>query len=176
MPSMTESDILLTVAELAVAFGGFATLAGVLGKPRSIDAAYMNASRLRGMLESALLALIFALFPFVPLLFGVDPNASWRIAAAFFLAASIARVVSLFRRFAEIRSAGASKGWLAIVVAAQLASILVLLIVAIGLSGEHAAAAYVLSLFIGLFVSAVFFLRLASTLLASQLPDNKEAD
>lgn len=172
---MIESDILLTVAEIAVAFGGFATLAGVLGKPRSADAAYMNASRLRGMLESALLALVFALIPFVPLLFGFDPDASWRLAAALFLVANCIRLISLIRRFASIRAAGASKGWLAIVVVAQVASIFILLCVAAGLSGEHAGAAYVLSLLIALFVSAVFFLRLAHTLLASQAPNGQEA-
>ena len=169
---MNESDILLTVAELAVAFGGFAVLAGILGKPVSADAAYMNASRLRGMLESALLALTFALFPFVPLLFELDQDTSWRISAAAFLVASCTRQVSLFRRFATIRSAGASASWLAIVIAAQVASIVLLLIVAFGLSGEHAGASYILSLFIALLVSAVFFLRLAQTILASQAPND----
>lgn len=170
---MTESDILLTVAELAVAFGGFATLAGVLGKPRSADAAYMNAARLRGMLESALLALAFALLPFVPLLFGVGQDASWRLSAAAFLVANCFRLFSLYRRFASVRAAGASTGWLAIVLAAQSVSIFILLGVAVGLAGQHAGASYVLSLFIALFVSAVFFLRLAQSLLASQVPDDQ---
>ena len=172
---MIESDILLTVAELAVAFGGFATLAGVLGKPRSADAAYMNASRLRGMLESALLALGFALIPFVPFLFGFSQDTSWRIAAAVFLVANCIRIFSLYRRFASIRAAGASMGWLVIVLAAQAASIFALLCVAVGLSGEHAGATYVLSLFIALFVSAVLFLRLAHGLLASQALNDQEA-
>jgi len=169
---MPESDILLTVAELSVAFTGFATLAGVLGKPRSVDAAFMNSARLRGMLESAVLALAFALIPFVPLLFGVAQDVSWRLAAAAFLVANGARQFFLFRRLPSIRAAGASTVWLNIVLAAQTVSSLVLLAVALGLSGEHAGAAYVLSLFIALFVSAVFFLRLAETLLASQQPDS----
>ena len=168
---MIESDILLTVAELSVAFAGFATLAGVLGKPRSVDAAIMNAARLRGMLESAILALAFALIPFVPFLFGLGQNASWRLAAAAFLVANIARQFFLFRRLSSIRAAGASTIWLGIILAAQTDSSFVLLGVAVGLSGEHAGAAYVLSLFIALFASAVFFLRLADTLLASQQPD-----
>ena len=172
---MIESDILLTVAELAVAFGGFATLAGVLGRPRSADAAYMNATRLRGMLESALLALAFALIPFVPLLFGFSQDASWRLAAAVFLVANCFRLISLFRRFATIRDAGASMGWLVTLLAAQAVSIFALLCVTVGLSGEHAGAAYVFSLFIALFVSAVLFLRLATALLASQAPNDQEA-
>lgn len=169
---MSESDILLTVAELAVAFGGFATLAGILGKPRSTDAAYMNAARLRGMLESALLALTFALAPFVPFLFGLGQTTSWRISAVAFFAASCLRLVSLFRRFANIRNAGASTGWLALVMAAQILSIFLLAIVSLGFSGEYAGAYYLVSLFIALLVSAVFFLRLAQALLVSGVVDD----
>ena len=169
---MPESDILLTVAELSVAFAGFATLAGVLGKPRSAEAAYMNASRLRGMLESAVLALVFALIPFVPILFGLEIDLSWRLAAGAFLLANGARQFFLFRRLPIIRVAGASTIWLNIILVAQTVSSFVLLGVAVGLAGEHASAAYVLSLFITLFASAVFFLRLAETVLASQKPDS----
>ena len=167
---MAESDILLTVAELAVAFAGFATLAGILGQPRSADAALMNASRLRGMLESALVALAFALAPFVPYLFGFSEEVTWRVAAAGFSAASITRLCILIRRLPEVRAAGASMSWLVVVVSAQVAAVPVLLAVVGGAAGESAGAAYVLALFIALFASGVFFLRLAVSLLASQGP------
>lgn len=169
--NMPESDILLTVAELSVAFAGFATLAGVLGKPRSAHAAFMNAARLRGMLESAVLALAFALIPFVPFLFGLDQDASWRLAAVGFLMANATRQFFLFRRLPGIRAAGASTVWLTVILVAQTVSSFVLLAVVAGLAGSHAGAAYVLSLFIALFASAVFFLRLAETLVATHQLD-----
>lgn len=173
---MPESDILLTVAELSVAFAGFATLAGVLGKPRSAEAAFMNAARLRGMLESAVMALTFSLFPLVPALFGIDPTASWRLSAVGFLAANGTRQYFLFRRLPGIRASGASTVWLSIILVAQTVSSLVLAGVIVGFFGESAGAAYVLSLFIALFSAAVFFLRLAETLVASQGPEAKGED
>lgn len=165
---MPESDILLTVAELSVAFAGFATLAGVLGKPKSSDAAYMNASRLRGMLESALLALAFALIPFVPFLFDIDQGVGWRLSAGAFLLANVTRQVFLFRRLSAIRAAGANMTWLTVTLVAQIASSIVLLGVVAGLFGEYSGAAYVFALFGALLNSAVLFLRLAETLVSTQ--------
>lgn len=54
------------------------------------------------------------------------------------------------------------------VVSMQVTSILALLAVSIDVVGEHTAAAYILALFLILFASGVFFLRLAVGLLASQ--------
>lgn len=165
---MAESEILLTVAELAVAFAGFASLVGILGKPTTVDAARMNAARLQAMLESALVALAFALIPLLPHLFGSSETVAWRLAAAGFGTTNLVRLWRFATRIPEIRAAGGSMGWSLVVVLAQIISVLVLLVVAVGVAGESAAAAYVLALFIALFVSGVFFQRLAVALFASQ--------
>jgi len=136
----------------------------------------MNAARLRGMLESAVMALTFSLFPLVPSLFGVDPTTSWRRSAVGFLAANGARQYFLFRRLPGIRASGASTVWLSLILVVQTISSLVLAGVIFGFFGESAGAAYVLSLFIALFAAAVFFLRLAETLVTSQGPEARSED
>ena len=168
---MPHSDILLTVAELAVAFAGFASLVGILGQPHSVDAATMNAVRLRAMLESALVALIFSLVPFLPYLFGYGAQVAWRISATGYVAINLARLWRVLRSIKDYRAIGAEIRWLAIVLSVQLVGILSLLAIVTGLAEESAAAAYVLALFMTIFASAAFFLRFAVSLLASQQSD-----
>ena len=165
---MTESDILLTVAELAVAFAGFASLAGILGQRRSSDSVNVNTVRLQAMLESALVVFVFALLPFLPELFGFSETAAFRIAAVGFVTINLIRLVAFARGFSKFREGGIIMKWTVVVVSMQVTSILALLAVSIDVVGEHTAAAYILALFLILFASGVFFLRLAVGLLASQ--------
>jgi len=81
---MQNSDLLQTFAEIGVAFAGFASLLGFLG--RSPD--QIQKIRLVGMVRAALLATAFSLVPFVPLALGASELTSWRIAAGLFLCVS----------------------------------------------------------------------------------------
>jgi len=81
-------ETLLTIAELAVALAGFASLVSVIGG-RPNDASRVSASlRLRAMLEIALRNAVFALLPLPFLQFAPSDPVVWRISSGVYVAAT----------------------------------------------------------------------------------------
>ena len=79
---MEGADVLLTIAELAVAFAGFASIVTLF---QHRDPASWPASvpvRLRAMVEASLGTLYGALFPFLLHHMGLTGDALWRAASA----------------------------------------------------------------------------------------------
>ena len=74
---MPESDVLLTIAEVAVAFAGFASLVGVLGQRSSADDPRVIGLRMRGMLLSSLMVVGFSIFPILLAAYGASPDRIW---------------------------------------------------------------------------------------------------
>ncbi len=77
---MQHSDILQTIAEIGVAFAGFASLITLIGR----SSEYIDSSRLLGMVKNSLMVVAFALFPFVPAGFGLSEPTIWRVSGALF--------------------------------------------------------------------------------------------
>ncbi len=75
---MSESDVLLTIAEVAVAFAGFASLVGVLGQRSSADDPRVIGLRMRAMLLSSLMVVAFSIFPIILTRYGASPDLTWR--------------------------------------------------------------------------------------------------
>lgn len=75
-------DLLLTTAELAVAFAGFSSLVGIFARRRDegVDRRVVNA--LRVMLDYALITLFACLVPFLPMLAGASEPAVWQFSSA----------------------------------------------------------------------------------------------
>ncbi len=94
---MHESDLLLAVAEIAVAFAAFSGLVSVLGQRFSGDAR-VHANRLVSVLLTSLLATAFALFPFLPDRLGATASTTWRASAAIFAICWTIYAVMSFQR------------------------------------------------------------------------------
>jgi len=77
-------DFLFTIAEVAVAFAGFAGLVTVLARRATESDRALDIVRLRDLLLLSLLAVAAALFPKLPVAFGAGEETTWRVAAAFF--------------------------------------------------------------------------------------------
>ena len=77
---MDPRDLLLTIAEVAIAFAGFASLAAVLAT-RSERTAMANAMRLRSLLIYSLATVAFCFVPFVPSYYGLSTTASWNLSS-----------------------------------------------------------------------------------------------
>jgi hypothetical protein len=94
------------MAEVAVAFAGFASLISVLGRHSSRDDPRVLAVRMRAMILSSLIVVIFSLLPVVLNRYGLDEPTTWHMASILLLAATtafvafIARSVQLLLRFA----------------------------------------------------------------------------
>ena len=86
---MSEPDVLLTLAEVAVAFAGFASLVGVLGQRRSADDSRVIGLRMRGMLLSSLMVVAFSIFPIILDWYGVSPALRWRGSSVVLLFATV---------------------------------------------------------------------------------------
>lgn len=74
---MSEAEILLTVAEVAVAFAGFASLVGILGRGTSAADPRVLGLRMRAMLLSSLLVVGFSLVPVILSGYGARPHLAW---------------------------------------------------------------------------------------------------
>ena len=87
---MPESDILLTIAEVAVAFAGFSSLVGILGQRSSLDDPRVLGVRMRTMLLSSLIVVGFALLPLVMVRYGATAEVVWRSSSVAFSAVGVA--------------------------------------------------------------------------------------
>ncbi len=82
MWNLDESELLLTISELTVAFAGFASLASILGRSFSKDDPRVDAGRLLNMLTVSLSLTFLALVPFIPMLLEWSSRWVWGASGA----------------------------------------------------------------------------------------------
>jgi hypothetical protein len=82
--------LLLTTAEIAVAFAGFASLVGVLLRRSDLDLREHVVNPLRVMLDYALIALFTCLVPFLPMIAGASEPTIWRFSSGVWVVAGMA--------------------------------------------------------------------------------------
>lgn len=99
---MYDSDVLLTIAEVAVAFAGFASLVSILGQQDSLDPPLVLGLRMRAMLLTSLLVVGFSLVPIVLHEYGLGAHAVWVFASLGLLAASLGYASWLLGAFRAI--------------------------------------------------------------------------
>ena len=85
---LDDRDVLLTVAEIATAFAGFATIAAVFGSKGDQDADPRVLARFRTLLVYSLSAVVLCFVPFIPLWYGYSAESIW-YASSWLLAAII---------------------------------------------------------------------------------------
>jgi hypothetical protein len=85
---VAESEVLLTIAEVAVAFAGFASLVGILGQGTSADDPRVIGVRMRGMLLSSLMVVAFSIFPILLARYGAGLEVIWKASSVVLLAAT----------------------------------------------------------------------------------------
>lgn len=101
---MEGSDILQTVAEIAIALTGFTGIVVALGERSGGGFAGFAMVRFRILLAASLAALAFALLPFLLYHLGVSARATWSICSASvaaFMVPIVAHDVRSFRTFAD---------------------------------------------------------------------------
>jgi nitrate reductase NapE component len=84
-----ESDVLLAISEVAVAFAGFASLVSILGRGTSLDDPRVLSVRMRAMLLTSLLVVAFSLFPILVFGYGAGLGGVWIGSSLALLAASL---------------------------------------------------------------------------------------
>ena len=79
---MDAQGLLLTTAELAVAFAGFSSLVGVFSRRRDGKIGRDVVNPLRVMLDYSLIALFSSLGPFLPMIAGATDRVVWQFSSA----------------------------------------------------------------------------------------------
>jgi hypothetical protein len=88
MRPVSEFDLLLVIAQVSVAFAGFASLASAFGDRNQRDERRVDAGRLTNMLIVSLNTAMLALIPFIPTFFGGTEKVVWSSSAVTALGAS----------------------------------------------------------------------------------------
>jgi hypothetical protein len=107
---MEHTDTLLTLAEVATAFAGFAALISVFRKRRE-STLRQDAFRFRGVLENCLSVLAFSLLPLVVNSYGFQEDVSWRISSVVLLVIYGAIYIDAFRRLRQLLGSSWLRDW-----------------------------------------------------------------
>lgn len=164
---MEDAELLPTLAEIAVAFAGFASLVSILGGRSSGEQLVANIVRLRGMLQSAVYVLAFSLAPFVPARFGVSDEISWRATGLVF---ALFTLVPLPFTYRKVLSSPVNSRVAISIGLMQLVAGLVLAASVAVLSQTVVVGAYHLSLMVFLAMSSILFMRVVTSAYGGSTP------
>lgn len=166
---MGSTDSLHLVAELAVAFAGFASLVAVIGRRQGRDDPHWDAARLGSMLETSLLVIAFSLLPLLPFKAGLSVEFSWRISAGVFAVSGVALTLHQGRRVRKLPGYSFLRPWTILVGVLSGSAVLGLTLGASGLL-DLVEATYLWGLYSHLAMAGLLFLRLVRSLLEYREP------
>jgi hypothetical protein len=150
--------MLLTLAEVGIAFAGFTGLVGVLGGPRMQVHPIVHHVRFRGMIESALILVLFSIAPLVFGALGLVELNVWRVSSGLLATVWLSQVAIVIRRMRLLPAQFSRIASIPIFGIIAVANVLLLANTA-GFLRHHAAAAYLLVLSLLLVLAAILFLR-----------------
>jgi hypothetical protein len=174
MWNLNESELLLTISELTIAFAGFASLASILGRSFSKDDPRVDAGRLLNMLTVSLSLTFVALVPFIPMLLGWSSRWVWggsgivALAAVALISPSVVRRTSQMKKFAGFSTPANFLNHTLFVTA-----IVCFLCSALGIPSSGAFVAYFGGIVALLASCAILFFRVIASLLQPVVPDNE---
>jgi hypothetical protein len=172
MWNLSESELLLTISELSVAFAGFASLASILGRRFSKDDPRLDAGRLLNMITVSLALTVLALLPFIPMLLDWSPRWVWGASGAMGLLAiallnpAIIRRTALMKQYPGFNRSSNALNHLLFICAA-----IGFLSSAIGIPSTNPFLAYFGSMVSLLTCCAILFFRVIASLLQPGGPD-----
>jgi hypothetical protein len=165
---MEIGEILLTIAEVAVALAGFGGIAAGLGY--RARGAWNDQDRFRLLvMVSVSLGLVFAcLAPYTLLSAGIGP--AWQIASGLTLLIPVGNIVIQYRLFRHGLPSGFSLTTTLSILMSNVAALVLLSLIIVQATGGYASEGiYVASVFFLLFSPAVLFLRLIVTSFISRM-------
>lgn len=159
---LENTDTLLSMAEIAAAFAGFAALVSVLskrGSARPAEAMH-DLLRLRLVISSAVTGVAAALIPVGLAGYGLDEALVWRLAALLFLVLDNGVIVSFVRAYRPVHGHfPPDQLAVSLVSAIELLEQVSLVIVALGLSPGNGPALYVTALIANICQAGFIFVR-----------------
>ncbi len=155
---MEHGELLFTIAEVAVAFAGFASIVGILGRRSASSPDQLAALRMGKMLVHSLTVVAFSLVPHLLHSYGIDGEVVWRASSGFWLIVSGFVGVSIAVRVRALVSASDYRDRTGIAaLGVVLADTGLSLANVLGLTEQIAAALYLTALTLRLFLSGLAF-------------------
>jgi len=168
---LENTDTLLSLAEIAAAFAGFAALVSVIrrGANQPADAAH-DLLRLRLVIGGSVAGVAAALVPVGLVGYGVDASLSWRIAAVLFLIFDNGILVSFTAAYQPVKGTF-QPDRLAVAVVMLLEAIeqISLVIVLLGLAPGNAPALYITALIANICQAGFIFVRFVGSAFGSEI-------
>ena len=158
---LENTDTLLSMAEIAAAFAGFAALVSVLRRagPRSSEAVH-DLLRLRLVISSSVTGVAGALIPVGLAGYGLGSHLVWQLAALTFLVFGNGIIVSFVRSYRPVHGTFPPDNLAVLVVSSiEVVEQLSLLIVALGFAPDNASALYVTALIANICQAGFIFVR-----------------
>jgi hypothetical protein len=172
MPSLNPFDLLMVMAQLAVAFAGFASLATALGDRSGAPQTRVDAGRLTNMLMVSLCTAMLSLAPMIPTLFGLPEEVVWRSSAAVAVANMAIFSPGIVRRTQRMKLyVGFSMVTNSLNIGLAVLATLAFLACALGIAAPRSSATYVAGLLLMLLISAIVFFRVIASLLKPHAPE-----
>ena len=172
MPVLNEFDLLLVIAQVSVAFAGFASLASALRDRANPEETRVDAGRLKNMLIVSLCTAMLSLAPTIPALFRFTEDLVWRSSAVAALVSMALFSPGIMRRTKRMKLyAGFSIGANAINFGIAAMATLAFVACAAGFPATHPSASYVAGLAALLLICAIVFYRVIASLLRPHAPD-----
>ena len=159
---MEAEGLLLTIAEVSVAFAGFAGIVAIIGRRGTGEWHAGDLLRFWQMIEVSMLGVIFSLLPFVFYHAGITASQTWAASSAMLAAAS---GIQMLRAAVRTVKAAGTDGTLSLAFSAGfvligLIVIAILVANAVGFLFHQTVAPYVVGIFWNLCLACVLFWRL----------------
>lgn len=158
---MDHLDTLLTIAEIAVALAGFASIVSVIAQRAEESSRVADSHRLRIMLEVALRNAGFAVLPLPFLEMAPSDPVVWRVGSGLYLAVALVHGVVRLKTQMAIGPRWFTNSTKLLLTATSVACLANIF----GLGGAHAFSLYLASLLLGLSASGLAFLAVAASAL-----------
>ena len=158
--SVEHRDTLLTIAELAVALAGFASLISVIARRQDDASRAGDSIRLQLMLEVAFRNAAFALLPLLFLQLVPSDPIVWRISSGLYILSIVAHFLLRMRHRPQPQESWFSVStWILFSI-----SVIVGLANVLGLGGANAFSLFLANLLLGLFSAGLSFLSVATSI------------
>ena len=157
---LENTDTLLSMAEIAAAFAGFAALVSVLSRRGSRPSEIHDLLRLRLVISSAVAGVAAALIPVGLAGYGLGEGLIWRLAAVMFLVFDNGIILSFTRAYKPVQGTFPPDNLaVAVVSIVEVLEQVSLIIVVLGLSTVNAPALYVTALIANICQAGFIFVR-----------------
>lgn len=159
-----ETDVLLTIAEVAATFAGFAALVTLFARRRVAGAAVHDLLRLRLVIGASVVAVMAALFPVALEGYGLSATLTWRVSAGVFLLLIYFVIASFIASYRAVEDDfPADRLAVAVVLVLEIFIQIGLVLIVLGLAEQRHYGLYVSALIGTIGQAAFVFLRLVES-------------